>query len=804
MKKLNTFLCAMLFAVAGFAQDSVDITFHVNMINENPIDAANIYVAGGAEFGVPGDNPMSDPDNDSTFTVTIRKPKGVSSFYTFINGPNGWADKENLSGKPCGDPFNFNDRWLPAVNTDTTLLHCFAECTTDGTCPGPVTDSVDITIHVNMSNEDPIDAANIYVAGGSGFGVPGDNQMMDLDNDSTFTIVLRRAKGFASFYTFINGPNSWGDKENLSGKPCGDPANFNDRWLPPVNTDTTLMHCFGECITDGSCPGPVSDSVDITIMVNMINEDPIDAANIYVAGGSGFGVPGDNPMADPDNDSVFTIILRRAKGFASFYTFINGPNSWGDKENLAGKPCGNPANFNDRWLPPVNTDTTLMHCFGECTTDGSCPGVSGDSVDITFTVNLKNEMLDPANVFIAGGGNFGIPGDYPMADPDGDSVYTITVRQPEGFASFYTFINGPNSWNDKENLSGKPCGDPDNFNDRWLPPVFSDTTLHHCFGECTTDGSCPSPPVPANLTLQVNMKGLTFHPDSVQFQANFLNWAFMSMTDADGDSLFTATVQVDPGGYEYLFANGSSIEDLDSLVGQSCVMDFGGGFVNRVITVEGDTVVCFDYGRCETCMPVVVEDAMVTLSVDMSNITVDAAGMMYASNFNNWTATPMTDDDNDNIWEVTVMLAPGTYEYLFINGAAWEAMDPATSDSTCTLTTGAYTNRVLTVNGDTSACHVFEECTECKTVGINEVVQDLIRVRPTRINGGSFQIDFVNAQTASYQLEVMDLMGRQVLREQVAGSTQTHRVSTASWSKGIYLVKTSTKTQQQTVKVLVE
>ena len=57
------------------------------------------------------------------------------SYYTFLNGncPD-YSCKENLAGLPCGDPSNFNDRFLPAVMSDTTILVCFENCADDGSC----------------------------------------------------------------------------------------------------------------------------------------------------------------------------------------------------------------------------------------------------------------------------------------------------------------------------------------------------------------------------------------------------------------------------------------------------------------------------------------------------------------------------------------------------------------------------------------------------------------------------------------------------------------------------------------------
>ena len=275
MKKLILpilLLCAT--ATFTFAQN-VNITFELNVATLGAtLDAAGPYVAGGAEFGVPGDHPMTDMGN-GIYSVTISKPIGTSSHYTFLNGNCGdWSCKENIAGLPCADPANFNDRFLPAVMQDTIIKACFGQCISDGSCVIQ-TDSVDITFTLNIASIASIDAAGIFLAGGGNFGNPGDNPMTDNGN-GTWSITVRKAKAFASYYTFLNGNcGDWSCKEDLTGLPCGDPNAFNDRWLPGIYSDTTVMACFGECSSDGSCAtstsGLLIDNSLFTLQPTIVN-----------------------------------------------------------------------------------------------------------------------------------------------------------------------------------------------------------------------------------------------------------------------------------------------------------------------------------------------------------------------------------------------------------------------------------------------------------------------------------------------------------------------------------------------------
>ena len=111
--------------------------------------------------------------------------------------------------------------------------------------------------------------------------------------------------------------------------------------------------------------------------------------------------------------------------------------------------------------------------------------------DVTFNLNMANEIVSPEGVFLAGGGNFGFPGEFPMSDEDGDGIWSITVQVPHGFTGHYTFTNGAcQDWSCKENIVGQGCADPDNWNDRLLVNVTANTVVNTCFSQCTSDGTC--------------------------------------------------------------------------------------------------------------------------------------------------------------------------------------------------------------------------------------------------------------------------------------------------------------------------
>jgi hypothetical protein len=105
----------------------------------------------------------------------------------------------------------------------------------------------------------------------------------------------------------------------------------------------------------------------------------------------------------------------------------------------------------------------------------------------------------------------------------------------------------------------------------------------------------------------------------------------------------------------------------------------------------------------------------VTFQVDMQNVTgfttPEVNGTIYG-----WTCggcAPMSDANSDGIWDITITVAPGTYEYKYAydNWAGQETLAPGGS---CVLTTGAFTNRIITVDSDITLPVVcWGSCSSC-------------------------------------------------------------------------------------------
>ena len=242
-----------------------------------------------------------------------------------------------------------------------------------------------------------------------------------------------------------------------------------------------------------------------------------------------------------------------------------------------------------------------------------------DSATITFEINTANIVANGGTVsadgiYLAGGSGFGVPGDNPATDVDGDGIWTVSVTRPFGFSSHYTFLNGNcPGWGCKEQLAGLPCSDPNNFDDRFFPAVYSDTTVLACFGSCESDGTCTPPATPSDITFNINMDSA---PDSIKntfttvyVSGNFNGWSGDAnpLTD-NGDGTWTATVTIpatsDSIEYKFQVDNWAAGGDEQLTSGDPCtITDPSGAFVNRSLDVTGDEVLpVYCWSVCSSCL----------------------------------------------------------------------------------------------------------------------------------------------------------------------------------------------------------
>lgn len=444
---------------------------------------------------------------------------------------------------------------------------------------------------------------------------------------------------------------------------------FPDFGTPGADVDVTY-YLDNIVLVTGGAP----QFSDVTFSVDM--GDKTDFTTVYVAGQFNDWSDLANPLTDADGDNVWETTINLQNGA---YEYKFQLDAWTQDESLTpGGVCTRTTDdgvFTNR-ITVVTGDITLpTPCYASCY---AC----GESVNITWNVNMTNQIVSDLGVYVAGGPFFG-HGDLPaMKDEDGDGTYSITLEREIGFTTDYTFINGlclPD-WGCKEDISGQACA-VEPFNDRNLAPVMEDTEVNTCFGECSTDGSCGAPPAFASATFRVDMSNETVGAEGV-FLSGFLinSWSpdATPMTDADGNGIYEVTVDLPSAIVEYKFVNSGAFEDV--ILDDCTIQDPSGQFINRVLLMEAN----------DTILPAYVFESCMISTVATNDLTFDD---------NLFTLRPSVSSDYTDVqWEST---DARTITIFGINGQMMYQQDIAPGVSTHRVDLSAYANGMYIVQMNT-------------------------------------------------------------------------------------------------------
>ena len=200
----------------------------------------------------------------------------------------------------------------------------------------------------------------------------------------------------------------------------------------------------------------------------------------------------------------------------------------------------------------------------------------------------------------------------------------------------------------------------------------------------TCDASEPYPAVDCtNWPGQTDTSDVTFSVDTANYpgglgesdivylNGNFNGWCgdCNPMSDDDGDGIWTITMELADGDYEYKFTvNGWNSQEEFSEVVEGCTIS-DGTYTNRALTVAGEDMVLptVYWNLCAGETPGEVYN--VTFNLDATAIDVGANGMyMGGGILGGANAVAMSDDDGDGIWTVTLELSTdqigGNYTFL--------------------------------------------------------------------------------------------------------------------------------------------
>jgi hypothetical protein len=282
-----------------------------------------------------------------------------------------------------------------------------------------------VTFQVDMNAvavvDDTVSVAGSFQAA-AGFPsdwTPGATRLTDLNADGVYDITVSLPAGTYE-YKFLNGA-AWGTDESVPGA-CQ--VNGNRGLI--VTADMTIpVVCFGSCV---ACPTTV-DTTDVTFQVDMryrTIEPMVTIAGDFQGDVPGAGwsdwTPGITALSDSNNDSIYTLTVRLPAGTYA-YKYING-TAWGQDESV---PSGCAVN-NNRELVVSGTAPIVIpvHCFASCASACVAPL---PAVNVTFRVNMTNEIVAATGVFVAG--SFQNPAwvkdTLQMLDGNSDQIYEFTA-----------------------------------------------------------------------------------------------------------------------------------------------------------------------------------------------------------------------------------------------------------------------------------------------------------------------------------------------------------------------------------------
>lgn len=521
------------------------------------------------------------------------------------------------------------------------------------------------------------------------------------------------------------------------------------------------------------------------------------------AGASSDWVPNETMLSQEGSSNIYSIVLDIPANVKYEYKFLNG-NTWGDVETVPNesrvKASGAGANDN-RWIwldSNSNGDTLFIGAVGY---GGNAP--AGKYL-VRFRVDMATSTVDAEGVHIAGSIQGWDPSKTQMYNVAGGTVYEYIAYLDAGSYE-YKFVNG-NAWGKDESV---PSGCATNNNRAVTVSNADIDQAAVCYGSCS---ACPTAPIPQyTLTLRVDMTAILACEtiDSVTAAGGVLpgGWGDgTTLTDADNDKIYEATVTIDSGEVQFKFRyhkNGNTNWEGGITTGSG----------NREVPLTANTITpanCFS--SMQACKAVPGKQDITFLADLRNEVPGDTIWLMGDFTTPSWQggAIPMNPmAGTPGVYTVTVnQICPATIFFKFTNGDkdvnANEETFPDANNRACVAPNGVGGfNRTLertSSNAETLKL-VFNSCAT-STVGINDVKQlNGVKVYPNPMTEATL-VEFENAGV--YTVTLTDISGR-AIKTYSNISNGYVVIEKAGLKSGLYLVNiTSASNEAAVVKLSVQ
>jgi hypothetical protein len=295
--------------------------------------------------------------------------------------------------------------------------------------------------------------------------------MTDDDGDNIWEATTDLAAGT---YEYKFSADGWGIQETLlPGSACTvTNFGFTNRTLS-VTADAVLpVVCWGSCTDCASTPNVYT----VTFQVDM---NGVSGFTTPEVNGSFNGWCGNcTAMFDPEGDNIWSVSVDLQEGS---YEFKYSADNWTSQETLVpGSPCTVTTDqFTNRTIN-VDSDITLEPvCWGSCAACGQSTG----PFNVTFAVDMSQVGFTYTTPEVNGSFNNWCGNCAPLADADGDNIWTITIALPVGVHSYKFSYD---TWAGQEELiPGSPCTLTESgFTNRTIDVTENVELTEVCWGSC--------------------------------------------------------------------------------------------------------------------------------------------------------------------------------------------------------------------------------------------------------------------------------------------------------------------------------
>ncbi|MFO7653503.1 MAG: alpha-amylase family glycosyl hydrolase [Candidatus Krumholzibacteriia bacterium] len=304
-------------------------------------------------------------------------------------------------------------------------------------------------------------------------------------------------------------------------------------------------------------------------------------------------------------------------------------------------------------------------------------------------------------VYLAGSFNDWDPAARPMSDEDGDGTWTAVVELAPGTHQYKFVVDG--DWHADP---GNPTGVDDGFGGRnSVVEVAAGADRIVAGGETAATAGPAAQAVRPGGGADGKVDVTFSHapggkPGSVHLAGEFNDWNAErdTMSDPDGDGVYTATLALAPGSYQYKYVvDGQWHQDPanpasqpDGFGGQNSVVEVEAGRASMTVGAAaqdgggGQGTADPDPGPPGPGAAADIGQGLRSVEIRYTPVISGVTDVFLAGTFNDWNPghTRMSDPDRDGTYTATLLLSPGTYQYKFVVDGQWhpDPNNPAGAD----------------------------------------------------------------------------------------------------------------------------